>query len=128
LSWRRRWPSLPIRQRPWLRPHRLGEARDRFGVQAIGLGEPPGGAGEVADLARVDDHQRQAGGAERRGDGRLKAPGGLKHDQPRGKRGEAVGQRREAGGVAVESKRLPSRAHVHVEPALGDVDADEHPG
>ena len=31
---------------------RFGEARDGLGIQPIGLGEPAGGAGEVADLAR----------------------------------------------------------------------------
>ena len=50
---------LGIGNRPRRRPDRLGEMRDRRGIEAVGLGEPAGGAGEIADLARVDHRQRQ---------------------------------------------------------------------
>ena len=119
-------PRGLVRQRPRLRLHRLGEARDRLGVQPVGLGQPTGGAGEVADLARVDDHQRQARSAQRGGHGCLEAAGGLEHDQARGEPGQAFGQRRETGAIAADRKGLTGRPRMHVELALGDVDADEH--
>ena len=148
-SWRRRWLSLPVeaplplsticrrratssprwrrlvRQRPRLRLHRLGEVRDRLGVQPVGLGQPTSGAGEVADLAWFDDHQRQARSAQRRGHGRLEAAGRLEHDQARDELGQAFGQRRQTGGIPANGKGLPSRPHVHVQLGFGDVNTDE---
>jgi hypothetical protein len=34
------------------------EQRNDLGIERIGLGEPPGGTGEVPDLARIDDGER----------------------------------------------------------------------
>jgi hypothetical protein len=47
-------------------------------------GEPPGGTGEIPDLAWVDDRQRQTGADQSGRDGDLEPAGGLKHDQLRG--------------------------------------------
>ena len=115
-----------VRQRPRLRLDGLGEARDRLRVQPIGLGQPAGGAGEVADLARVDDHQRQAGGAECRGDGRLEAARGFEQDELRRQPRQALGQSREPVGLPADGEGLARRTQMHIEPILGDIDADEH--
>jgi hypothetical protein len=56
---------------------------DRRGVDRIGLGQLAGGAGEIADLARIDHRQRQAGRGHRAGHDRLVAAGGLHCDQLR---------------------------------------------
>ncbi len=40
-----------VRQGSRGRPHRLGEASDRFRVEAVGLRQPAGGAREGANLA-----------------------------------------------------------------------------
>jgi hypothetical protein len=113
-----------VRHGPRLRPHGLGGACDRLGVEPVGPGQPARGAGEVADPARVDDHRRRAGGAQRRSGRRLGAAGGLKHDQCRGELGEPFGQDRQGVGIPPEREGLAGGAHVHVEPALGDADAD----
>ena len=41
----------------------LGEEGEQLGIQPIGLGQSPGCAREVADLARVDHRERQAAAA-----------------------------------------------------------------
>jgi hypothetical protein len=41
-------------------PHALGEQRQDPRVQPIGLGQEASGAGEVADLARIDHGCRDA--------------------------------------------------------------------
>ena len=114
-----------VRHRPRLGPHALGEEGDRLGVEAVGLGEPPGGAGEVADLARVDDGERQAGAGQRRGDGDFETAGGLQHHEG-GRQGPQLrGQAVEAGAVARNGERLARRAEMHVEAVLRHVDAGE---
>ena len=77
---------------PGFGPDALGKERDRLGIERIGLGQAPHGPGEVADLARVDDTQRQPGTGERGRDGRLEAAGGLEHDQRDGQGGKATGE------------------------------------
>jgi hypothetical protein len=49
---------LGVRDRPGFGPDALSEKGDALGIEPVGLGEPPGGSGEVADLARVDDCKR----------------------------------------------------------------------
>ena len=51
--------GLGVGQRSQLRSDRLGEVGQDLGVERIGLGQAARGAGEVAHLARVDDHDRQ---------------------------------------------------------------------
>jgi hypothetical protein len=115
-----------VRQGAHRRPHGFGEAGDRRGVQAVGLGQPTHGAGEGADLARVDDRDRQAGRGQGRGEADLHPAGGLEHDECRRERTQALDQRRHAPVVMVEGGALAGRAQVDVEPVLGNVDADEH--
>jgi hypothetical protein len=52
---------------------RAAEGGEHAGVEGVGLGEPPGGAGEVADLAGIDDRERQVGASEGGGHGQLEA-------------------------------------------------------
>ncbi len=113
---------------------RTGSACDGLCVQPVGLGQPPCSPCDITDLALrrllapaiswtdrcascarwIDDHERQASGAQRGGYGRLEATSGLEHDQPRGEPGQPVGQRREAGGIPTNGKGLTSRAaHAH---------------
>jgi hypothetical protein len=114
-----------VGQRPRGGSDRLGEMRDRLGVQAVGLGQAPHRAGEGAHLARVDDRDRQAGRGQGRRQPDLQAAGGLEHDQRRREGGQALDQRRHAPLVVVDGEALAGRAQVDLEPVLGDVDADE---
>jgi len=50
--------SLVLRHRVRLGPDALGKERDDLGIERIGLGQPPGGAGEIPDLAWIDHHKR----------------------------------------------------------------------
>jgi hypothetical protein len=119
-------PGRLVRQGAHRRPDRLGEAGDRPGVQAVGLGQPAHGAGEGTDLARVDHRDRQACCRQGRGEADLQAAGGLEHDERRGKRDQTLDQRRYLPLIMVDREALPGGAQVDIEPALGDVDADEH--
>jgi hypothetical protein len=114
-----------VRQGTRRRPDRLGEAGDRLRVEAIGLGQPPHGAREGADLARVDHRDRQAGRGQGRREADLQPAGGLEHDQRWRERDQTGDQRRHALVVVVDGEALAGGAQVDVEPALGDVDADE---
>jgi hypothetical protein len=69
------------RQRSRHRLDGLGEARDRLGIEAVGLGQTPGGSSEVADLPWVDHDQGQPGGGQRAGDRDLEPPGRFQHHQ-----------------------------------------------
>jgi hypothetical protein len=79
----RQGPPLGVGHRPGLGADALGEQREEGGVDAVGLGEPARGAGEVADLAGVHDGDRQARGDEVRGEPGLVAAGRLEHYQGR---------------------------------------------
>jgi hypothetical protein len=95
------------------------------GIQRIGLGQPAGGAGEGADLARIDHRQRQPGRGQGTGDHRFVAAGGLQHDQARPTAAQLGQQALQPGRVAAGRDPLALGAQMHLEPALGDIDADE---
>jgi hypothetical protein len=118
-------PRVGVRHGFRVRSDALGEDGDRLGVEAVGLGEPAGGAGEVADLARVDHGQRQAGAGERGGHRDLETAGGLQHDEAGRFRPQPRQQPVEAPAVARHGEGLARRAEVHVEAIFGNVDADE---
>ena len=63
------------------RTHGLGKASQHFGIDAVGLGQLPGGFGEVSDLPRVDHDDRELSTAQSAGDTTLQSAGGLQHDQ-----------------------------------------------
>ena len=109
-------------------PHRLGEAGDRRGVEAVGLGQLAGGTGEVPHLARVDDRHRQTGRGEFGGDTGLQTTRGLQADQRRAEPGQALDQGRKGAVVVGNDPVLAGGADEDVEPVLGDVDADEGAG
>ena len=50
-------PHLRIGYRSGFWPDAFSEQCNHFGIEAIGLSEPTYGAGEGADLARIDDRQ-----------------------------------------------------------------------
>ena len=62
------------------------------GIDLIGFGEPTFGAGEVADLARVDHDKRQTGAGELCRHDLLEPAGGLEHDQLRCGHAQALGK------------------------------------
>ena len=64
---RRRLPSLKHRDQPaWVSASGSGRLLCRTWAERIGLGQAARGAGEVAHLARVDDHDRQRRCGQRR--------------------------------------------------------------
>ena len=56
---RRGGPSQVFPKRPCLWTHALGEKGDHLRVERVGLGQAAHRAGEVSDLARVNDTERQ---------------------------------------------------------------------
>jgi hypothetical protein len=61
--------------------HPRAEEGQHSGIDPVGLGQPPQGAGEVPHLARIDDGHREAGRRERGGDRRFVASGRFEHDE-----------------------------------------------
>lgn len=62
MSWRRLATSSPSSwagHRANLRAHRFGKVSNDRGVERVSLREPPGGAGKVPYLARIDHRKRQ---------------------------------------------------------------------
>lgn len=73
--------ALRFRQRPSRGSEALGEEGDYLSVECVGLGQPAHGSGVVADLARVDDAERQAGRCKRCSDARLEAASSFQDDE-----------------------------------------------
>ena len=96
----------------------LGEQGDDLGIERVGLRQAPGSAGEIADLAGIDHGQRQASPGQGRGDGQLKAAGGLQHDQRRGQPAQLDYEPVEALALARNGEGLLRRQHMHVEAVL----------
>ena len=70
-----------IGQRPQRRAHPFGKQRDDRRIQRVGLGQLPAGPCKVADLARIDHHNRKLRARQRGRHHLLEAAGGLQHDQ-----------------------------------------------
>jgi hypothetical protein len=110
--------------------HTRGELGEHARVDAVRLGEPAEGTGEVAHLAGVDDRDGHARGGERRHDWGLVAAGGLEHHErgaaaDRRERGEPGGGARVAAGRGVvRGRRTAGGAGGEVDVRLGDVDAE----
>jgi hypothetical protein len=87
LSQRRRFG---VSDGPGGRPYGFGEVGDRRGVETIGLGELAHRAGEVADLTRIDDRQRQMRSGKRARDHRLVSARRLGRDEDGMKSAQAL--------------------------------------
>ncbi len=129
--------SLLVRQRPYGRAYCLGKVRDDCSVDAVGLGETAGSAGEVADLAWIDHDQRQTGSGKLRRYHLLEAASRFKHNQLwdgcAEARGNAYGNRlarrcsdwlsdgswfrRRIIGAVIGSSR-PTRANIELTPTF----------
>src|SRR5215211_782546 len=84
--------------------------------------------GEVTDLARVDDTQRQPGAGEGRRDGCFKAARRLQDDKGDGQIAEAAGEAVQPLCVSRDAEGLTRRSEMDVEAIFGHVDADEDGG
>jgi hypothetical protein len=99
--------------------------RNRRGVDRIGLGQLAGGAGEIADLARVDHRQRQMGSRHRARHDRLVAAGGFHHDQPGRQILQPLHELHQAFAVARDGEALAARPQMHGEPVLCHIDPNK---
>ena len=114
-----------VRDGPGRRPYGFGEVSDRRGVEAIGLGEFAGRAGEIADLTRIDHRERQMRGGEGAGDHRLVSPSRLQRDQDRRQGEQALDKARQAFAVARDGEGLSTRPDANVQPILRHIDSDK---
>jgi hypothetical protein len=107
------------------------EARDDFGIDAVGLGEDPEGFGEVPDLAGIDHGDLISCREEFGDDGALIASCGFEYDVAVCGCGQALQTRLPAGAVVGngQAKFLGSAKFFggrgDVKRVLGDVDADD---
>ena len=93
--------GLGIGQRAQLQRDGLSEVGQDGGVERVGLGQPAGGAGEVANLARVDHHHRQPRRGQLRDQRPLQTAGRLQHDSCRCQRLQLTDQGVDPGRVVV---------------------------
>jgi len=103
----------------------LGEARDDPGVDGVGFGQQPHGAGKVADLPGVDDHNgqgRQGQGVDRGPD---KAAGGLQDDGMGTQWLEEAHQGCQSLFGVGEALKLCGGTHSDHQLFFGDIDANE---
>ena len=107
-----------------MRADALGKEGDHFGVDGVGLGELAERAGEVSDLARIDDGERQAGAGESGGDRGLEAASGFQHDQRHVERRKTFDETFQSFAVTRDGKGLVRRAQMHIETILGHINTD----
>ena len=98
--------AVGVGDRAWFGTDAFSEQGDDLGIERVGLGEPPGGTGEIPDLARIDDGERQTGAGQSRRDGDLEPAGGLEHDQRRGQITQIRCELLETFAVARDGKGL----------------------
>src|SRR4051812_28369539 len=98
----------PLWFRQWscLGSHALREERDHLGVERIGLSEAAHGLGEVTDLTRVDDAERQPDACKGRRDGGFEAARCLEDNESDGSILEAASEAVQALGVARDAEGL----------------------
>ena len=108
------------RRRPeFQRPAHLGQ---HLRIHPVGLGQPSGGAGKLARLARIDPSEGGARFAQRLHERALITTGGFQHHQRAARLCRKALQRPSLAG----NPTAPSvRKDVNVDPVLGDVDADD---
>jgi hypothetical protein len=83
---RPQFAGLLVRQLAHWQVRPLGIQRQHPRIERVSLGQLPHPAGEVPYPARIDQHHRQAGGAQRPHQQRLVAAGGFHHDALAAKR------------------------------------------
>ena len=118
-------PSLRLRERGAPRgAHLSREPRQHASIQLIGLGEGAEGAGEVADLARIDHNHRQVrqGGHHRA----LIPTAGFQHHAGGLECGQPVAQPVQAAAGAPYRPGRPRRVHSDVQAPLRHIDPDVH--
>ena len=120
--------SLRFRQRPDRWSDAFGKEGDHLGVERVGLRQPAHRSGEVADLARVDDAERQPGCGERCSDVCLVAASGFQDDEGNREAGEAARESFKPLRVPRNMEGLVQRPEMNVETVFGHVDADEDGG
>ncbi len=96
-----------IGQRARGRAHALGEERQDVGIDPIGFGELAGGPGNVADLSRVGDDQRQPGRRKCGNRRALGAASGLEDDERRRVAADALDECLDAGAIIGQCPALP---------------------
>lgn len=109
--------------------HGLSEAGEDIGVDLVSFGEEPEGFGEVSDLARIDDDDRQAGGDESGDEESFVAPAGFDDDSLDWQLGELLREQltilrgvRNAFSGALAELLGSVFENVRVEPILGHID------
>ena len=111
---------------PGGRPYGFGEVSDRRSVEAIGLGELAGRAGEVADLRRIDHRQGQMRRGDRARDHRLVATRRLERDQDGMKRAQALDEARQPFVVTPDGKGFAAWPDADVQPILRHINSNKH--
>jgi hypothetical protein len=100
--------GLPISVGDWARfgTDAFSEQGDDLGIKRIGLGEPACGTGEIPDLARVDNGNRQSGPGQGSSYDDFEPAGRLEHNQRWSQNSQIVDQLLEGLAMAPDGKGL----------------------
>ena len=111
-------PSFGVGDELGGRANGLGEVSDRGGVEAVGLGELAGCAGEIADLTGIDHRQGQMGRSQRAGDHGFVSARRLERDQDRRESAQALHKARQTFVVTRDGEGLSAWPDADVQPIL----------
>jgi hypothetical protein len=95
------------------------------GIDGIGLGKLAGASREIAGLARVGDHDWNAGAGEGDGDRHFEASGSFEHDQAWALGLEVAHQGLDRAVGVLDTPNLGTSVHRNIQVVLGYVDAYE---
>ena len=115
--------GIRVPQRAHRRTDRLGEMRQHLGIQGIGLGQPAGGSGKIAHLARIDHHHGQGRCRKRGHHGHLQPSGGFQHHCGWSQGLQSGCQVPGTSFVVSHAPSVAARSNAHIQSGLGHVDA-----
>jgi hypothetical protein len=118
-------PGLLVGDGPHFRAHALGEECNNASINAVGLGELPGGLGVVPYLAGIDDYDRERGLSQKAYLEELQAAGCFEYDEFGVELGEAGDELSDTAFVVRHGEVLIAWAKVDCEVFFGYIDPDE---
>lgn len=104
----------------------MGAGGDQHGIDTFALGAPQMQFGNRADLQRLQDDPREAGGLQMPGDAAFVASAGFDADGLNACLTQPGGNKRPAGWCIIDGERISAAVDGDVEPVLAGVDAG-HP-
>ncbi len=116
---------ISVRQRSNIGTHGFCESCEDDGIQGVRFCKPPCGFGEVPDLARIDNCQRQASSCHCAGNRCFEPARSFEHYKSGLESQQPIYERCYSGFVVWASPALSGGQHSHIQIRLGDVYTDK---